>query len=60
MVACSHKWETLRYELEGRAFDSRSGHWDFYRLHPSGTGFESASSRNWYQEYLLRVKAADV
>ena len=27
--AVAHLVEALRYKLEGRAFDSRWGHWDF-------------------------------
>ena len=49
--------EALRYKPEGRGFDSRWCHWNFSltRLH-YGTGVESASNGNEYQEYFLRGK----
>jgi len=49
-------------EPEGRGFDSRWCHWNFsltYSFQPHyGTGVDSASNRNEYQEYFLGVKAA--
>ena len=54
--------EALRYKSEGHGFDSRWCHWNFslmYSLRPHyGPGVDSASNRNEYQEYFLRVKAA--
>ena len=54
--------EALRYEAEGRGFDSRWCHWNFllilsFRLH-YGPGVDSAPNRNEYQEYFLGVKKA--
>jgi hypothetical protein len=54
--------EALRYKSEGREFDSQWCHWKFsltqsFRPH-YGTGADSASNRNEYQEYFLGVKAA--
>jgi hypothetical protein len=54
--------EALRYKPEGRGFYSRWCHWDFsltqsFRPH-YGTGVDSASNRNEYQEYFLGVEAA--
>ena len=54
--------KALRYKPEGRGFDSRRDHWNFsltqsFRLH-YGPGVDSASNRNEYLEYFLRVKAA--
>jgi hypothetical protein len=54
--------EALRYKPEGRGIDSRWYHWNFslsesFRPH-YGHGVDSASNRNEYQEYFLRVKAA--
>jgi hypothetical protein len=56
--------EALRYKPEGRGFDSRWCHWNFlltqsFRPH-YGHGVDSASNRNEYQEYFLRVKAVGV
>ena len=56
--------EALRYELEGRGFDSRWCHWNFsltqfYRPH-YGPVIDSSSDINEYQEYILGVKAAGV
>ena len=45
--------EALRYKPEGRGFDSLLCHWPHY-----GPGVDSASNRNEYQEYFLRVKVA--
>jgi hypothetical protein len=47
--------EALRYKPEGRGFDSRS-----FLLTKSfqphyGSGVDSASNKNEYQEYFLRV-----
>jgi len=54
--------EALRYKPEGRGFDSRCCHWNFsltQSFRPYyGPGVDSASNRNEYQEYFLRVKAA--
>jgi hypothetical protein len=54
--------KALRYKPEGRKFDFRWCHWNFsftqsFRLHYD-PGVDSASNRNKYQEYFLRVKAA--
>ena len=54
--------EALHYKSESRGFDSRRCHWNFsltkfFRSH-YGHGVDSASNRNEYQEYFLRVKAA--
>jgi hypothetical protein len=54
--------EALRYNPEGRVFNSQWCHWNFslphsFRPHP-GLGFGSASNRNKYQEYFLGVQAA--
>jgi hypothetical protein len=54
--------KVLCYKSEGRWFYSRWCHWKFpltqsFRLH-YGPGFDSASNRNEYQEYLLGVNAA--
>jgi hypothetical protein len=48
--------EALRYEPEGRGFDSRLFHWNFLvtlslRLR-YGSKVDSASMRNEYQEYF--------
>jgi hypothetical protein len=46
----------LRYKHEGRGFDSRWYHWNFsltQSFQPNyGVGFDSASTRNEYQEYF--------
>ena len=60
--AVAHLVDALRYKSEGHGFDSRWCHWNFslpssFRPH-YGPGFDSASNRNEYQEYLLGVKAA--
>jgi hypothetical protein len=52
----------LRYKQEGLGFDSRWSHWNFsmtksFRSH-CGSGVDSASNRNEYQESFLRVKTA--
>jgi len=54
--------KALRYKPAGRGFDSLWCHWNFsvtesFRSH-YGPGVDSASNRNEYQEYLLRVKTA--
>ena len=54
--------QTLRYKSEDRGFDSRWCQWNFsltqcFRPH-YGSGVDSASNRNEYQEYILGVKAA--
>jgi len=54
--------EALRYNPEGRGFDSQWSHWNFsltkfYRPH-YGPGFDSAYNRNEYQGYFLGVTAA--
>ena len=60
--AVAHLIEAMRYKPEGGGFNSRWCHWNFsltYSLRPHyGTGFDSASNRNEYQEYFLGVKAA--
>jgi len=53
--------EALRCKPECRGFDSRWCHWNFsltwsFRPH-YGSGVDSASNRNEYQEYFLGVKA---
>jgi hypothetical protein len=53
--------EALRNQPGGCGFDSRWWHWNFsltrfFRPH-YGTGVDSASNRNQYQEYILGVKA---
>jgi hypothetical protein len=56
------RWvEALRYKPEGLGFDSRWCQWNFsltkfFRPH-YGPRVYSASNRNEYQEYFLRVKA---
>jgi len=52
--------EALRYKSEGRSFDSRWCHWNFsltqsFQPH-YGSGVDSASNRNEYQEYFLGSK----
>ena len=52
--------EALRYNPEGRGFDSRWVHWNFsltlsFRPHYD-PGVDSASNRNEYQEYFLGGK----
>jgi len=52
--------EALRYKSEGRGFDSRWCQWNFsltysFRLQ-YGTGVDSASNRNEYQEHFLGGK----
>jgi len=52
--------ESLRYKPKGRGFDSRWCHWNFsltksFWLH-YGSGVNSASNRNEYQEYPLWSK----
>jgi hypothetical protein len=54
--------EALCYKPECRGFDSRWCHWKFsltysFQSH-SGSGVDSASKINEYQEYFLGVKAA--
>jgi hypothetical protein len=54
--------EALRYKTEERGFDSRWFYWIFlltqsFRPH-YGSGVDSASDSNEYQEYFLGVKAA--
>ena len=54
--------EALRYNSEGRGFDSRWRHWNFsltqsFQSH-YGSGDNSACNRNEYQDYFLGVKAA--
>jgi hypothetical protein len=49
--------EAMRYNPEGRGFDSRWRRWNFsltytLRLH-YGPGIDSGSNRSEYQEYLL-------
>jgi hypothetical protein len=52
----------MRYKLDGREFDSRSGFWGFWLtksfLPHYDPGVISASNRNEYQEPPLRVKEA--
>ena len=54
--------EALRYKPEGRGFDFRWCRWNFSLIssfRPQyGSGADSASNRNEYQEYFLGVKAA--
>jgi len=53
-------FEALRYQPEGRGFDSRLCYWNFsltYSFQPHyGPGIDSASNRNEYQEYFLGGK----
>jgi hypothetical protein len=53
--------ETMRYEPEGRGFDSRWLHWNFSNnlILPAhyDAGVDSDYNRNEYQEYFLGVKA---
>jgi hypothetical protein len=54
--------EVLRYKPEGRGFDSRWCHWNFFfffsfRPHYD-PGDDSTVNRNEYQEYFMGVKAA--
>jgi hypothetical protein len=54
--------EALHYKPEGRGIDSRLCHYNLsltnsYRPH-SGSGVDSISTRNEYQDYFLGVKAA--
>jgi hypothetical protein len=54
--------DELRYKSKGRTFDSRWCHWYFpltksFRSH-YGPGIASASNRNEYQKYFLRLKPA--
>jgi len=52
--------EALRYDPEGRGFDSPWCHWNFsleYSFRPHyGPEFDSASNRNEYQGYFLGGK----
>ena len=52
--------EALLYKSEGRRFNSRLCHWNFFLTYPfrphNGPGVESASKRNEYQEYFLSGK----
>jgi hypothetical protein len=54
--------EELRYNPEGRGFDSQWGHWNFslpdFFLSRYGLGVNSDCNRNEFQEYFLGVKAA--
>jgi hypothetical protein len=54
--------EALRYKPEDRGVDSRCCHWNFslalYFRPQYGSGVDSASNRNEYQEFFLEVKAA--
>jgi hypothetical protein len=51
--------EALRYKPEGRGIDSQWCHLNFsFRPH-YGSGVDSASDRNKYQEYLLPPLCAD-
>jgi hypothetical protein len=48
--------EALRYQPEHRGIDSRWCHWNFRQQY--GSGVDSTSNTNEYQEYFLGVKAA--
>jgi len=55
--------KVLCYKSEGRWFDPSWCHWNFsLTSHPSpshyGPEVDTASNRNEYQDYFLRVKAA--
>jgi hypothetical protein len=53
--------EALRYKSEGRGFDSRWWHWNFFIdiiLPHYGPAVDAARNRNEYQEYFLGLKAA--
>jgi hypothetical protein len=54
----AHLAVALRHKSEGRGFDSRMSHWDFFYGVPEfyGPGVDSATNRNEYQEYLLAGK----
>jgi len=54
--------KVLCYKSEGRWFDPSWCHWNFsfilsFRLH-YGSGVDSASNRNEYQEHFLGVMTA--
>jgi len=57
-LAVAQLVKALRYKPEGRGFDSRWCHRNFSLTYDYGSGVDSASSRNEYQEYFLEVKAA--
>jgi hypothetical protein len=46
--------EALRYKTEGRGFDSRWCHWNYFIDY--GPGVDSPTNRNEYQEYFLGRK----
>ena len=52
--------EVLRYKREGRGFDFRRCHWNFFWHNPSGhtmaVGSTQPSNRNEYEEYFLEGK----
>ena len=56
--------KVLCYKSESRWFDSRLCHWNFFIdiILPIalGTGVDSASNRNEYQENFLGINAAGV
>ena len=60
--AVAQLFEAVLYKPEGRGFDSRLGHWNSlltYSFRPHcGSGVDSASNRNEYQESFLEVKTA--
>ena len=60
--AVAQLFAALRYKSEGCGFDSRWCHWNFSLTQSfqsnNGPGVDSASNRNEYQQYFLRVKAA--
>ena len=60
--AVAYLVEALRYNPEGREFDSWLCYWNFLftlSFRPQyGPGVDSVSNRNEYQEYFLGVKAA--
>ena len=59
-VAVARLVEALRYKPEGRGFDSRWCHWNFFidtiLLAALWPWVDSASNRNEYQEYFLGDK----
>ena len=57
MGARSGAVEALRYNPEGRGFNSRWFHWSFYLHNPSDPVVDSDSNRNEYQEYFLWGKS---
>jgi hypothetical protein len=59
---CGTVVKVLGYKSEGRWLDCRWCHWNFSLtlsfLSHYGSGVDSPSNRNEYQEYFLGIKAA--